>query len=89
MRSQWSKHSRALRRGDQVRAIEALLVLLLTLLPATAVQACAFDLDCAIGSTCLKRPGQIYGVCRRATTMTRTRCAKTPPNILGVCMTRR
>lgn len=98
----------------------ALLVLLVTL-PSTKVQACAFDLDCAIGSACLKRPGQIYGVCAGGLSPgnshdTRpnpdpnpmdldgtagntctfdldcgigSRCAKTPPNILGVCISRR
>ena len=38
-------------------------VALLLLLLSSEVWACAFDTDCSPGSKCLKKSGQIYGLC--------------------------
>lgn len=34
-----------------------------SLLFCSAAFSCAFDLDCAPGSKCVKNPGSIYGIC--------------------------
>jgi len=44
-----------------MKLIKALLIVA-TLAPAMCL-ACSFDTDCDPGSKCLKRSGQVYGVC--------------------------
>lgn len=39
------------------------LVLMLGVTLSTEAWACMFDLDCAIGSKCLKRSGSLEGIC--------------------------
>jgi len=38
-------------------------LILAALLAPTAVYSCQFDVDCAVGSKCLKQSGHLEGVC--------------------------
>lgn len=38
-------------------------VALLAILAPVTCFACSFDLDCEVGSKCLKGSGQLYGIC--------------------------
>lgn len=38
-------------------------ILIIIMLLGTSANACSFDTDCSPGSSCLKNPNSLYGVC--------------------------
>ncbi len=51
-------------RGYSMKKLIMFSVIFIALILASVpVFACAFDLDCSIGSKCIKAPGSLYGIC--------------------------
>ncbi len=46
-----------------MKSILAPIILLATLLFTNTALACSFNMDCSVGSKCLKSSGSLYGVC--------------------------
>jgi hypothetical protein len=58
------ERDRCRKKGPEVvRLFPVAFALVLSWSVTSAAYACVVDVDCAVGSKCLKQAGQVYGIC--------------------------